>query len=144
MPVEQLAVREPLALGPVELGTLEGERMLRIGHRLDWPVEAGQIPQPSLGHEASETRVIVVTEVATPVRFKVSFAAAYLAMSAGAVALFLAIRGYGETLAAPPPMRVYVLPAAVIDRPKDYEDDLVLRLLRALTFSNLTTPSSER
>ena len=44
----------------------------------------------------------------------------------------------------PNPMRVYVLPAAVIERPTDYPDDMVLSLLRSLTFTRLTTPSSER
>jgi hypothetical protein len=43
-----------------------------------------------------------------------------------------------------PPLRVYVLPAAIIDRPSDYPDDVLLSLLRSLTFTNLTTPSSER
>ena len=44
----------------------------------------------------------------------------------------------------PPPMRVYVLPAALIERPSDYPDDVVLNLLRALTFTALTTPTAER
>lgn len=43
----------------------------------------------------------------------------------------------------PPPMRVYVLPAAVVDRPSDYPDEVLRSLLRALTFTALTTPSSE-
>jgi hypothetical protein len=44
----------------------------------------------------------------------------------------------------PNPMRVYVLPAAMVDRPGDYPDDMVLSLMRSLTFTKLTTPSSER
>jgi hypothetical protein len=52
------------------------------------------------------------------------------------------VSGAGGAHAAP--LRVYVLPAAIIDRPNDYPDDVLLSLLRALTFTNLTTPSSER
>jgi hypothetical protein len=32
----------------------------------------------------------------------------------------------------------------MIDRPADYPDDMLLSLLRVLTFPNLTTPASER
>jgi len=44
----------------------------------------------------------------------------------------------------PPPLRVYMLPAAMVERPNDYPDEVLLRLLRSLTFTSLTTPSSER
>jgi hypothetical protein len=44
----------------------------------------------------------------------------------------------------PRPWRVYVLPAAMVDRPGDYADDTLLSLLRGLTFTTLTTPTSER
>jgi len=36
------------------------------------------------------------------------------------------------------------LPAAMVERPNDYPDEVLLRLLRSLTFTSLTTPSSER
>jgi hypothetical protein len=42
------------------------------------------------------------------------------------------------------PQRVYALPAAMVERPSDYSDEVLLSLLRSLTFTNLTTPSSER
>jgi hypothetical protein len=44
----------------------------------------------------------------------------------------------------PQPRRVYVLPAAMVDRPGHYPDETLLSLLRVLTFPNLTTPASER
>ena len=54
----------------------------------------------------------------------------------------VAVTSAASTL--PNPMRVYVLPAAVVERPTEYPDDMVLSLLRSLTFTKLTTPSSER
>jgi hypothetical protein len=50
----------------------------------------------------------------------------------------------GPVGSRPRPQRVYVLPAAMIERPNDYSDDVLLSLLRSLTYTNLTTPSSER
>jgi len=51
---------------------------------------------------------------------------------------------HAEPTRPPRAWRVYVLPAAMVDRPDDYPDDTLLSLLRGLTFTALTTPASER
>lgn len=41
----------------------------------------------------------------------------------------------------PPPLRVYVLPGGILDKPETFDEDFIRDLLVALTFERLTTPS---